>query len=81
MTKTVPDLSFGQAQITFSGVKLVFQGPNHPPTCLVKEGILYTLWSVYPLLIQPSYLNDLEKYCIRFSLYCGISLASSLPKQ
>ena len=35
MTITVPD--FGQAQITCGGVKLVFQGPNHPPTCLVKD--------------------------------------------
>ena len=35
MTKTVPD--FGQAQITCGGVKLAFQGPNHPPTCLVKD--------------------------------------------
>ena len=35
MTKTVPD--FGQAQITCGGVKLVFQGPNHPPTSLVKD--------------------------------------------
>ena len=26
--QTVPD--FGQAQITCGGVKLVFQGPNHP---------------------------------------------------
>ena len=36
MTKTAPD--FGQAQITCDGVKLVFQGPSHPPTCLVKDG-------------------------------------------
>ena len=35
MTKTVPD--FEQVQITCGGVKLVFQGPNHPPTCLVKD--------------------------------------------
>ena len=35
MTITVPD--FGQAQITCGGVKLVFQGPNHLPTCLVKD--------------------------------------------
>ena len=36
MTKTVPD--FGQAQINCGGVKLFFQGPSHPPTCLVKDG-------------------------------------------
>ena len=35
MTKTVPD--FGQAQNTCGGVKPVFQGPNHPPSCLVKD--------------------------------------------
>ena len=35
MNKTVPD--FGQVQITCGGVKIVFQGPNQPPTCLVKE--------------------------------------------
>ena len=35
MTKIVPD--FGQAHITCDGDIPALQGPNHPPTCLVKD--------------------------------------------